>query len=352
MLFSTTKGLFVLKRIICLLQVLGTLFLGSWLLFSCCGCESAGLYDKPCGLVELTYRYIRTQKDEYAQFIHNEKHFLFDGKGVFLREVPIDSTNRQRIALRDLPSGKYAMLTIGNYTPSYTFISAMKKGETKLADITLALKEKTSKGDAYKQAEELFWNLRHFEAKLPGVFRYICDMANLHCHLFIKVGWESKPPTGSNQYAVQLEKLIPSYQLDWNNEYTLPIVGQPASDESKDIPTKAYAVHHFPFFNTPREAVVHQKSILRGQELYCEVRSLRYLTDAIPTLQILHDGKKLFNRPIDLKPIFLKWGWFPNLHPEQIYAIELYIRNNGIVDVMPWGTANVIDWEEGGSFGA
>lgn len=332
------------------MQVLGILFPGSWLFYSCCGCESEGIYDKPCGLVELTYRYIRTQKDEYTQFIHNERHYLFDGEGVFLREVPVDSTNRQRIALRDLPSGQYAMLTIGNYTPSYTFLGEMKAGETKLADITLALKERTPKGDAYKQAEELFWNLRHFEAKLPGVFRYLCDMANLHCHLFIKVGWEV-PPTGSNEYAVQLEKLIPSYQLDWNSDYTIMVAGHPAEGASKDLPTKSYAVHHFPYPNLPREAVIHQKSILRGQELYCEVRSLRYLNDAMPTLQIMHEGKMLFNRPIDLEPIFHRWGWFPNLHHEQIYAIELYIHDNGLVDVMPWGTAHVIDWEEGGSFG-
>lgn len=319
-------------------------------LASCC--EPEGVWDNPCSIVELQYRYVRTNKDEYQRFIQKERHFLFDKEGVFIKEFPANEMDRQHLRVSDLETGEYAMLTIGNLTPEYTFLGEMKEGKTKLRDITLALDKKTESGKAFLQAEELFWNLRHFQVKKPGVFRYICDMANIHCHLYMKITWETHPPKGDPQFIVELQKLIPSYQLDWNQDYTLQIAGTPSEGESKDLPTKTYAVHHFPFSNLPAESLVQQKSELRGEELFCEIRSLRYLNEQIPSLQIFHEGKQLFNTPVDLGPIFHKWGWLPNLNPEQIYAIELKIRKDGKVDVSPWGTAHVIDWENGGTFGA
>lgn len=314
-------------------------------------CSLQDVRDVCCEGVILRYRYISDDKDLYKQMIQTERHYLFDDKGTFMYEVPVDSARRTEVRLRNLKEGTYTMLTIGNRTEDYTYMDALKPGETQLKDVTLALQHRTEDNAAYTNAEELFWNLRTFESKLKESRTYLCDMANIHCHLHIKIGWERDLPEGSDRYTVELSKLVPQYRMEINPAYTLQVMGGPEEGADRNEPTRDYSVHHYPYSPKPHDAVVWSDNTLRGRELFYEVRTLRYLDEAIPTLQLWHDGARLFNRPIDLEPIFKDWGWYPNLNPEQEYRIELLILDNGQVIVKPWVTSSVLDWEDGGSFG-
>ena len=316
------------------------------------GCSLQDVRDACCEGVILRYRYISDDKDLYKQMIQTEQHYLFDDKGTFMYEVPVDSARRTEVRLRNLKEGTYTMLTIGNRTEGYTSMDALKPGVTQLKDVTLALQHRTEDNAAYTNAEELFWNLRTFKVQPNKNHTYLCDMANLHCHLHIKIGWEGDLPAGSDRYTVELSKLVPQYRLEINPAYTLQVMGSVPEGADRNEPTHDYSVHHYPYSPKPHDAVVRSENTLRGRELFYEVRTLRYLDEAIPTLQLWHDGARLFNRPIDLDPIFKDWGWYPNLNPEQEYRIELLIQDNGLVTVKPWVTSSVLDWEDGGSFGS
>ena len=80
------------------------------------------------------------------------------------------------------------------------------------------------------------------------------------------------------------------------------------------------------------------------------VHPLRYLNEAIHTLQLCHDDMRLFTRPIDLEPQSKDWVRYPNLNPEQENRIEPLILKEGRVNVTLWITS-VLDGEEGVSFG-
>lgn len=81
-------------------------------------------------------------------------------------------------------------------------------------------------------------------------------------------------------------------------------------------------------------------------ELYFSVVILRYSNNRIPTLQLVHMGKELFEKPIDLTPIFHDWGWFPNRDYEQAYKIELYSRRRQCGGEA-MGGCKWADWEDG-----
>lgn len=330
-------------------SLVALLVLPLWLFTSC---SLQDVRDACCEGVILRYRYISDDKDLYKQMIQTEQHYLFDDKGTFMYEVPVDSARRTEVRLRNLKEGTYTMLTIGNRTEGYTSMDALKPGVTQLKDVTLALQHRTEDNAAYTNAEELFWNLRTFKVQPNKNHTYLCDMANLHCHLHIKIGWEGDLPAGSDRYTVELSKLVPLYRLEINPAYTLQVMGSVPEGADRNEPTRDYSVHHYPYSPKPYDAVVRSENTLRGRELFYEVRTLRYLDEAIPTLQLWHDGARLFNRPIDLNPIFKDWGWYPNLNPEQEYRIELLIQDNGLVTVKPWVTSSVLDWEDGGSFGS
>ncbi|KXB33987.1 hypothetical protein HMPREF1869_01361 [Bacteroidales bacterium KA00251] len=325
-----------------------------WLVFPLVcltSCSMEDVRDACCESVVLQYRYISKGKDMYAQFVHTERRFLFDSNGKFMYEVPVDSTHRPIVRLRRLPKGTYSMLTIGNRTEKGSYLDAMKPGITSLQEITLALGRRTADQQAFANAEELFWNLRTFDARCKQTCTYLCDMANLHCYLHVKIGWEGDLPLGSDRYTLELSKLLPRYRMEINPKYTLEVKGKAPNGADRNEPTPNYSVHHYPYAPAPHDAVVRTVNSLRGRELFYEVRTLRYLNEAIPTLQVWHDGVQLFKRPIDLTPIFKDWGWYPNLNPEQVYRIELRILKSGQVEVKPWVSGSVLDWEDGGNFG-
>lgn len=312
------------------------------------GCSISDDRDICCEEVVLLYRYVRTTFDEYRFFIQNKRHFLFDDQGLFIREVYSTKKEPQRLSLVKLPTGAYTVVTVGNVTEGYTRLTSLKPGVSRLQDFQLTLEKHVAEG-VLAEAEELFWNSRTFTVEEGKRYSYICDMANIHCHLYMKVQWEALPPPGSPLYHVELSYLAPGYSLQIDDSYSIAVAGTPPA--GKRYSTPSFVWHEFPHFLPPDSAIIRVEEPLQGQDLYPKLITLRYRDDAIPTLQIRHQGEPLFKKPIDLKPIFLDWGWLPNKSHEQIYRIELYIKKDGNVIVKPWFSGSVEDWQDGGTFG-
>lgn len=319
--------------------------------FSLSGCDTRDMRDECCEEVVLDYRYVRSYVDDYLRHIFTERHFLFDSQGLFIREVSSLSTNRQHVVLRSLPVGTYTMLTVGNVTPGTTFLTSLVPEESRLSDVRLALLKKHSSGSCFTNTDELFWNERRFSTSSRAKHRYICDMANIHCHLSLMIEWEIAPPSGSPLFGVELTNLTPGYALRTDADRMLVVRGTPSPGADRHEPSLDYIVHDFPHSESPADVVVRSDAELRSGILFVDLTTLRYLDDRIPIVQIIHDGKKLFNKPIDLTPMFHDWGWFPNRHAEQIYRVNLRIFEDGRVEVRPWAMTEVLDWENGGSFG-
>ena len=53
--------------------------------------------------------------------------------------------------------------------------------------------------------------------------------------------------------------------------------------------------------------------------------------------------------PIDLGKAFAQWGWNPDTRAEQIYRIEIVIKDKNNVTLRPWFDATINDWVNGGS---
>lgn len=282
------------------------------------------------GSIKLQYRYIRETSDEFKEYIQKMSHYIFDGEGVFLSELPSNSGNLQELKLPKLKAGKYQVLTIGNMWASASLLPPLTKGVTKLSDLQLSL----SGPEVKNNIDQLFWNTQEVEVQEATCENqtYICDMANIHCHLFISVEWKSTPPYDGD-YTFRLTNMSGAYFLDPHETYALKIMDG--------------VEHRFPTF-TPGTVIHETTEKLFNLKLTTEIITLRYFDNRIPVLQILHDGQPV-SIPLDLSKAFKEWGWRINTRPEQIYRIHATIFEDGTIVLEPWVEGTVLDWEDGGT---
>ena len=281
--------------------------------------------------ITLQYRYIREKKDEFGAFVHKMNHYLFDEAGVFMTELPSNPASPQELHLPVLEKGKYQVLTIGNMGTSVALLPALKKGVTKLSDLTLSL---TGDDSAPRgNVDELFWNTQAVEVAEGQCGQiYLCDMANIHCHLEIYVVWKKTPPYDGD-YTFRLSNLSGEYRLDPSRDYGLEVIDG--------------VTHRFPAY-TDKKAVHEKTERLFNLSLKTEMITLRYYDDRMPILQIFH-GDKAVSRPLDLTTAFREWGWRVSARPEQIYKIQATIFDDGSVVLEPWVEGTVLDWIDGGT---
>lgn len=299
-------------------------------------CEKCTLFDnlEDCHNVELIYRYIPVEEDEYESNISSLKHFLFDSKGLFIKEIPQNKEHPQRLFLSGLPFGHYTMLTIGNYTPSLTFLSSLTPLKSSLQKITLQLQKRFNE-KAFAPSEELFWNFREFEVKQSSPQSYICDLANIHCHLIFQVSWQSAPPA-AGKYRIELTNLSKGYNLD-PAKSNLKLIVNP----SKEI------IHTFPL-HSPETTAIYQDISLFNHQLEGEIISLRYQNDRIPIFQIKKEGRPI-TKPLPFVLPFRQFNWYPDNRAEQIYRVQIRINDDGSVTIHPWYDGSIEDWQAGGT---
>lgn len=299
------------------------------------GCSLLSDDLRKCYEVTLEYRYVPATEDEYPRYINGMRHFLFNGEGTYLRELPQNPSTPQQVHIKGLEKGHYTVVTLGNCTTENTFIKLLAFQQTKLRDFVLQLKRRASQQEAYANAEELFWNTQSFEITGKGAQHIVCDLANIHCHLFFEVSWQSVPPA-DGKYQIELGNLTEAYALDPSK-----------SSLSIEVNAKKGVVHTFPR-HEEKTHWMYQEVALFYHRLIGEFISLRYTNDRIPTLQVKKDGVAITKR-LDLASAFHAFGWIPDQRAEQIYRIQIRINDDGSVTIRPWYDGSVEDWQVGGT---
>lgn len=289
----------------------------------CCrGCE---------GSITLHYRYIRERTDELDSFVRKMNHYLFDSEGRFVEELHSNPSSPQELKLYGLKQGRYQVLTIGNMGTSAELSPALQKGTTRLSEVKLSL---VGHGDTpMSNTDELFWNTQAIEVSDEHCTQeYICDLANIHCHLFVTVEWRGTPKH-EGKYTMELSNASRVYDLSPERAYSIDIMEGVA--------------HHFPH---PTSGVathlIHTDLFDLGLE--GEFITLRYFDNRIPTLRILYENDEVCV-PIDLAKAFREWGWRINSRPEQIYRIRVTIFEDGSVSLTPYIEGAIEDWVDGGT---
>lgn len=286
-----------------------------------------------CSETTLEYRYIRAQEDEYSTEVQQMRHFLFNTAGEYIRELKQNEVTPQELRISGLTPGSYTVVTIGNSTQEGTMLTDLEAGKSHMSDFTLRLKARYNE-QAYSGAEQLFWNSKTFEVKEAEKQRYVCDLANIHCHLIYEVSWQSAPPE-SGSYRIELTGLTERYLLD------------PAqSNLSIEINPVKEVRHDFPLHGSETTAL-YQEVPLFNHCLRGEAVSLRYRDDHIPTFRVMY-GNRALTQQLDLQRAFRAFGWIPDRRAEQIYRIQIRINDDGSVTIRPWYDGSVEDWQPGG----
>ena len=229
--------------------------------------------------------------------------------------------------------GRYTILTVGNATEEHTLLDPLARGSN-LSDMTLTLR-KLADGSYAPQGDQLFWNYKTIDIQPGANDHYICDLANIHTHLYYSVIWESVPPYADG-YTVRLSELTEQYSLD------------PAkSDLHLPINADMQVTHDFPL-HAPQLIQLEEQPQLFNHTLEGSFISLRYRNDRIPTIQVWH-GDEAITKPIDLTRAFRAFGWIPDKRPEQIYRILLRINEDGSVTLFPYFNGTIADWVPGGT---
>lgn len=322
------SGMSKIKYLLCVLIMLTEALLTE-------GCST--FYDdlRKCYEVTLEYRYIPATKDEYPRYIKGMRHFLFNQDGFYLCELSQNPISPQILTIKELDKGSYTVVTLGNCSTENTLLMLLEFHQTLLSDFILQLKRRASQQEAYANAEELFWNAQSFEITGKGAQHITCDLANIHCHLFFEVSWQSVPPA-DGKYQIELSNLTEAYALD------------PAqSPLSIKVNTKKRVVHSFPL-HSKKTHRMYQEVPLFYHRLTGEFISLRYKNDRIPTFQIKKDGKAI-TKPLDLASAFRAFSWIPDQRAEQIYRIQIRINDDESVTIRPWYDGSVEDWQVGGT---
>ena len=304
-----------------------------------CGCTLEDERDLCCpDPLTMHFVYRPLGVNTFHNNIHTLRHFLFDGEGTFITEIP-QSSEIDRLGLNMNP-GSYTMVTVGNMSGN----TLHEYGEEKTISQFLLRHTAPAKRNlqAFDITDELFWGVKHFsidsdsrgaEESLSRIGYatnvLVTEMSNIHCHLNVTVEWVGRPPYVGN-YEMELSGIHTKYSLNPESAtltadgFSVP-EGQDCSDYRLDVP-------------------------LRQLGLRAEFVTLRYTDASIPTLRIKFDGKTVIPE-IDLGKAFRAWGWHPSATHVQEYNILLRVINENHVDVVPMIEGSVADWVNGGSFG-
>lgn len=286
-----------------------------------------------CSKVTLEYRYVRHNVDEYTTEVQHMRHFLYDAQGALLREIPQSISTPQTLSLSGLPQGRYTILTVGNASEEHTLLKPLVRGSN-LSDMTLTLR-KLADGRFASQGDQLFWNYKTIDIQSVANDHYICDLANIHTHLYYNVIWESVPPYAEG-YTVRLSGLTEQYSLD-------PV----KADLHLLVNNDMQVTHDFPL-HAHQLIQLEEHPKLFNHTLEGSFISLRYRNDRIPTIQVWH-GDQAITKPIDLTRAFRSFGWNPDQSHEQIYRILIRINEDGSVTVFPYLNGTIVDWVPGGT---
>lgn len=309
------------------------------------GCNTLDERDICCEEVVIDFRYSRGARDEFPKYIKGMHYYIFDEQGVLLRQAERGSGEElQHFRLTDVPSGKYTVVAVGN-ARSYTQLSGMEVGLSTLTQFHLLVNHMQSDISPFQgDSDPLYYGILHFKVlDSPIEQRFTCDMSNVHCLLMVTVRWkETQPVDRERPFELRLQGVPIGYHLSHSYPIELAVVG------GSDL-----LVHRFPLlWDTGASKLGNhmQRAPYLAGRVRAELRTLRYYDDWVPTLSIWQGGREVM-LPIRLEKVFKEFRWLVSGNVEQRYEIEVWLYDDGRVEVRPGGKARVLDWVDGGVVG-
>ena len=299
--------------------------------------------DECCG-VTLHFRYMEKGQDVFKDNIHEMRHFLFDGEGIYQREILTSGTTNQ-VFLENIYNGKYTMITVANSTPANTALTNLKANVSRLNEFQLSQVDgstRTSEDGYYDNTDELFYNSAQFEVTPSERDFYFEDLSNIHCHLHVYLYWHKLPDYRGN-FTMRLYDVPANFSLSPDNMMRV----KSATDDDSLTPNAINSVLLFP--KKMNRIVDSQIEVMPYNfRLMGEFVTHRWTDEQIPVLQVFN-GDQIVTRPIPLGEVFASWKIHPNNDTVQDYWIEIEVYPDGTSYISRYFGARVNDWIDGGT---
>ena len=272
------------------------------------------------------FRYEHEGRDCFTEFIHDTRWFLFDKEGAFMTEMEHLSCCPKRVDISSLGADTYTLICIGNLSDYASLEGYLDEG---LDAFRLRVDNFSKKGKLFANGDRIYWGECRFTVVPGNSNRFFGEMSNVHCVLRVRAEWELTP--------------------EFPEGYRFSLDGIGTGMELHGFRADSIGVHAFPPVGDFSGGMT-EKVMLRRFALETELITLRWDKEHIPFLQLWHDDEPV-TKAINLREIFLQWGWIPERSPAQEYAIHLLIRADGSVIVHQGIETDVGDWENGGMIG-
>lgn len=283
--------------------------------------------DECCFRNTVLFRYNYRGADRFREYISGMRYFLFDGDGGFVREMQPMAGNMAQVNIAGLEAGSYTLIGLGNLV-DYATLEGHAEGGLKAFRLQVSDWYDTTR-TVFASGDRLYWGECRFTVVTGESNAFLGEMSNVHCVLRVRVEWE-RMPGFSDGYGYRLDGIGTGMEMHGGNATaidikTFPKVSGYSGSMQKDV-------------------------TLRRMALEETVITLRWGKDDMPRFRLMHDGETA-SKVVDIGYVFGRWGWHPENTPVQEYAILLYIRDDGSIEVKQGLDAGVSDWIDGGTIG-
>ena len=281
-----------------------------------------------CDKHKVVFRYTLGGVDCFSSYITSMKYFLFDEEGMFLFELESENGDISTVCLcNGIPSGTYSLVAVGNLIDYGTIDAEIDGG---LAEFVLQVDDWLDDGtDAFANGDKVYWGQVDFTLDQSNAETFVCQMANIHCQMLIRVEWESLP-TYTDGYRYCLDDIGTISELNSYNAYSLGVQSFPL----------------IPDYN----GKMMEDVTLRQFALQATLYTLRITNEDMPIFRLYHDDE-ILTPDIDISVAFTEWGIRPSLSQVQDYELLLTINDDGTVVLSRNLDSYISDWEDGGYIG-
>ena len=321
-------------------------------------------YNEVCDYrVELRYDYNRentTSLNVLQNYVGSISEYIFDENGVLYAENRItpDPCDGSLKSTRDLPPGRYSVISWGNLT-QVCAVNDARAGITTRQLMELRIDNPCNTYAGFQNnGDRLFHAYRTFTINPTGISRIRVDMVHSHLSLRTRVRWASgatKPPVGRE---LQLRIESEPSQYDFMPEYVYAtgsvVYHAPATHDRYNSICGDWTPH-IPKVHDDKNIVRHRlnTNVDTEYEAYCEFVTFRLLNDSDALLSVYEvDGTGTVTTQIgdtkNLGDYFMGEGIELTRNLRQEFAIDIVVNADGTLSLTP---LNIAEWDEGGAIG-
>lgn len=319
--------------------------------------------------VRLFYHYNRentSRENELPSYVKGMTEYLFDGDGILyqVNPVEIDECNGHYASERNLPPGRYTVITMGNQTSmSETTDKAQQNapqiGITKREDMLLSLRNETQSRSGrgyYDNCGRLFHGYRTFTVTPNDISHVRVDMVHSHCVINYTIRWKNIASTPSNtrDFTIRMGDLPSIYNLMPQYYYPDGVASEhdPATCDAYN-PVCLGVIHHIPTVYKPGVNPVEECNLIHhrtegtmlGRRITGKTITYRLRNEGDVKLSLHCESGGQLMKDLPINKILQDLGENLDYSLRQEYDLVFEIDDNGSVRVFFAGAA---EWDEGG----